>query len=196
MRSVLDIGLDLVAARRALGVTQSELGRRVGVSQPQIARWEAVEYRTTSLERIEAVARALLQHDTTVDGTLLAAEAPALYGIASGTANRSPEKDVWNRLGVKPATVAAFCTRHGIVELGVFGSVLGPDFSPQSDVDVLVRFDPEARGTLGDIAVASEELSSLLGRDVDLLERSAVERSQNYLRRRRILGELRNLYAA
>ncbi len=91
--------------------------------------------------------------------------------------------------------VAAFCTRWQIVELALFGSVLREDFSPGSDIDVLARFDPEARHTLLDLVQMQEELSEALGRRVDLVERSAVEASRNYLRRRAILGSAETIYA-
>ena len=52
---------------------------------------------------------------------------------------------------LKPRS-SAFCRRWRIAELELFGSVLRDDFSPNSDVDVLVRFDSEARPSLLDMA--------------------------------------------
>ena len=83
--------------------------------------------------------------------------------------------------------VAAFCRRWQIVELALFGSVLRDDFRPDSDVDVLVRFDPQAHHTLFDMVRMQDDLQRILGRDVDLVERAAVEQSRNYLRRDTIL---------
>jgi len=54
--------------------------------------------------------------------------------------------------------VERFCLRWQIKELSLFGSVLRGDFRPDSDVDVLVRFDPEARRTLFDLARMQDEL--------------------------------------
>ena len=91
--------------------------------------------------------------------------------------------------------VAAFCRRWQIVELALFGSVLREDFSPGSDIDVLAQFDPRAHHTLLDLAEMQDELSGALGRRVDLIERSAVEASRNYLRCRAILGSTETIYA-
>ena len=95
-----------------------------------------------------------------------------------------------------PDKVATFCKRWQIVELALFGSVLRDDFGPESDVDVLVRFDPQARHTLFDLAQMQDDLSGLLGREVDLIERVAVERSPNYIRRKAILQSAETIYAA
>ena len=91
--------------------------------------------------------------------------------------------------------LAAFCERWQVTELALFGSVLREDFNPESDVDVLVRFDPQARHTLLDIAQMQDELSATLGRAVDLIERAVVERSPNYIRRKAILQSAETIYA-
>jgi len=92
--------------------------------------------------------------------------------------------------------IAAFCERWQVTELALFGSVLREDFNPESDVDVLVRFDPQARHTLLDIAQMQDELSATLGRAVDLIERAVVERSPNYIRRKAILQSAETIYAS
>ncbi len=89
-----------------------------------------------------------------------------------------------------------FCRRWEITKLEVFGSVLRDDFGPDSDVDFLVTFDPEARWTLFDLVHAETELSSLVGRPVDLVERGPIEESENWLRRRAILDNAETLYVA
>jgi uncharacterized protein len=63
--------------------------------------------------------------------------------------------------------IAAFCRRNGIRKLSLFGSVLRVDFRPDSDVDVLVEFEPGARTGLKFFAM-EHELSTILGRKVDL----------------------------
>ena len=60
-----------------------------------------------------------------------------------------------------------FCRTHGISRLALFGSVLRDDFSPQSDIDVLVEFEPHVRIGLRFFEI-QRELSGLLGRRVDL----------------------------
>ena len=64
--------------------------------------------------------------------------------------------------------IAAFCRRHGIVRLSVFGSALGADFGPTSDIDVLVEFAPGETPSLLDLGGMQAELSALCGRTVDL----------------------------
>lgn len=91
--------------------------------------------------------------------------------------------------------IAAFCRKWQIREVSLFGSVLRDDFRPESDVDVLVVFDPSASLSLLDMVDAEQELAQILGRPVDLLDRSAVERSENWIRRRRILSSARPIYA-
>lgn len=65
--------------------------------------------------------------------------------------------------------IAAFCREHGIRRLAIFGSALRDDLRLDSDVDMLVEFDPALTPTLFDIAGMEQELSGLLGgRKVDL----------------------------
>ena len=85
-------------------------------------------------------------------------------------------------------TLTAFCQRWRIAELAFFGSVLRYDFRPESDVDVLVAFAPDACWGLLDFVVMQDELSTILGRQVDLVSRRAVEHSSNWIRREAILG--------
>ena len=92
--------------------------------------------------------------------------------------------------------LAAFCRRNGIVRLAVFGSALRDDFGPESDIDVLVDFDPSRRPSLLDLVEIESDLSELLGRDVDMLTRASVERSRNYIRRRSILESTEVVYEA
>ena len=92
--------------------------------------------------------------------------------------------------------VAAFCQRWRVVELALFGSVLRDDFGPDSDVDVLVRFESEQTPGLFGIVRMEQELSELLGRQVDVVTRGAVENSRNYIRRKAILNSAQVVYAA
>lgn len=91
--------------------------------------------------------------------------------------------------------IAAFCRRWRITELALFGSVLRDDFGPESDVDVLVSFEPRVPHTLLDIVRMQDELSEVFCRRVDLIERSALEQSRNYIRRNAILQSAETIYA-
>jgi uncharacterized protein len=89
--------------------------------------------------------------------------------------------------------LAGFCRRWRIQELALFGSVLRSDFRPDSDVDVLVTFEPDAPWTLWDLSRMRAELKELFGREVDLIEKKGL---RNPFRRRAILADQRVIYAA
>jgi predicted nucleotidyltransferase len=74
---------------------------------------------------------------------------------------------VASRLPIDPQAVAAFCQRHHVRRLALFGSVLRDDFTPESDVDVLVEFEPGFVPGLRFFSL-EEEFSTILGRKVDL----------------------------
>lgn len=79
------------------------------------------------------------------------------------------------RLAIPAQALADFCRRNRIRHLGLFGSVLRDDFRPDSDVDVLVEFEPGARVSLFTLADIQDELSALLGRPVDLVPRDGLK---------------------
>lgn len=87
--------------------------------------------------------------------------------------------------------IAAFCRRHRIHRLAIFGSALRDDFTPDSDIDVLVEFEPDARTGLAFFAM-QRELSDILGHAVDL---NTPEFLSRYFRDQ-VLAEARDLYVA
>lgn len=101
-----------------------------------------------------------------------------------------------DRLEVPDQAIEQFCQKWRIRELALFGSVLRDDFRPESDVDVLVRFEKPVRWGLFAFGDMEDELAAILGRRVDLVTRAAVEESENYIRRRAILGSAQTIYAA
>jgi predicted nucleotidyltransferase len=91
-------------------------------------------------------------------------------------------------IDVPKEQLRAFCRKWKVTELSLFGSVTRPEeFGPDSDVDVLVRFAEDARWTLFHMVHMRNELVDIFGREVDLLTRGSVERSQNPIRRESIL---------
>lgn len=92
-------------------------------------------------------------------------------------------------------TIADYCQRWRIAELSLFGSVLRDDFRADSDVDVLVTFADGVKWSLFDHITMEEELSRLVGREVDLVSRRAVERSKNWVRKEAILSGTEAIYA-
>jgi predicted nucleotidyltransferase len=92
--------------------------------------------------------------------------------------------------------IVEFCQKNYIHSLGIFGSALREDFGPGSDVDVLVEFEQQNEPDLFKLVELQDELSKILGRKVDLVERRAVEKSENYIRRRHILESVEPIYVA
>ena len=89
--------------------------------------------------------------------------------------------------------IEEFCRRHRIRKFSVFGSVLRDDFRLDSDVDVLVEFEPEAKLSLFDLVHIEEELAELLHRTVDLVEAAAI---RNPFRRAEIMRTQEVIFAA
>lgn len=86
--------------------------------------------------------------------------------------------------------IRAFCRRWRIKELRVFGSILRSDFRPDSDVDFVADFEPAGRQEF-DVIEAEEELSSILGRPVDLVEKDGLK----WVIRDRVLNSSQVVYA-
>jgi uncharacterized protein len=100
------------------------------------------------------------------------------------------------KIKVSKAKIADFCKRWNVSELAIFGSALRADFRSDSDVDVLVSFDPEAKVSLFDMVHMQDELKEIFGRDVDLISKRGVEHSRNYLRRKAILESAQVIHVA
>ncbi|NBD18447.1 MAG: DNA polymerase subunit beta [Cyanobacteria bacterium] len=92
--------------------------------------------------------------------------------------------------------IKSFCQRWQITEFALFGSVLRHDFNAESDIDVLVTFDSNFQRGLNETLQIQEELEILLGREVDLIIKSAIARSANWQRRQNILESAEVIYAA
>ena len=97
---------------------------------------------------------------------------------------------------IPTAKLSEFCGRWNISELALFGSALREDFRPDSDVDVLVSFAPQAHVTLFDMAQMQNELKDIFKRDVDLVSKRGLENSRNYLRRKQILDSAQVIHVA
>ena len=97
---------------------------------------------------------------------------------------------------VPTSRIAEYCRVNGIARLDVFGSALRADFGPESDIDLLVDFEPDRTPGLFDFVRMEQEFADLFGREVDLISRSGIERSRNYIRRAEILGSAETIYAA
>jgi predicted nucleotidyltransferase len=97
------------------------------------------------------------------------------------------------RIRVPRKKIAEFCKRWKVVEFSLFGSILREDFNPDSDVDVLVTFEPIAQVSLFDMVQMQIELKAIFARDVDLVEKASL---YNPYRRREILQTAKRVYAS
>lgn len=100
------------------------------------------------------------------------------------------------RITIPDKRIQEFCVRWKIKELALFGSILGENFKPESDIDILVTFKSDARWTMFDWVQMRDELKEIFERDVDLVSRRGLETSRNSLRREAILTSAEVVYAA
>ena len=98
-----------------------------------------------------------------------------------------------SRINFSIHQVVEFCKRWQVTEFSLFGSVLRDDFRPDSDVDVLVSFNPTAPWSLFDLVTMQDELQKIFGRTVDLVEREGL---RNPFRKRSILSSREVIYAS
>ena len=96
------------------------------------------------------------------------------------------------RIEVDHESIAAFCARKGIRRLSFFGSVLRDDFGPESDVDVLVQFEPGSTPSLFGLVRMQRELSEIVGRQVDFKTPAFLSR---YIRDSVVAGALEEYVA-
>jgi uncharacterized protein len=88
--------------------------------------------------------------------------------------------------------IAALCSRNKVRELALFGSVLRDDFRPDSDIDILVEFTPDAEIGFMTLARLAREISTLLHRRVDLVPKTGLKPKI----RSEVLASSKVLYAA
>jgi len=96
-------------------------------------------------------------------------------------------------IDVDGKVIEAFCKKWRIDEFAFFGSVLRDDFGPNSDINVLVTLAPNAEWDLFDWIAMRDELEAMLGRKVDLVEKTCL---RNPYRRKEILARSQIIYVA
>ena len=99
-----------------------------------------------------------------------------------------------NRHGIdfSEGRIGEFCRKYRIARLSLFGSILRDDFGPDSDVDLLVEFEPGCTPSLMRMVDMESELSAIIGRQADL--RTPAEISRHF--RDEVLAEARPQYVA
>ena len=98
------------------------------------------------------------------------------------------------RLGISTEEIAQFCQHWNITELALFGSVLSDQFHADSDIDILIRFEPNARQGLLTLAKIKHELEASIGREVDIALKESIENSENWIRRNEIFKTTQVIY--
>ncbi|MGK7954713.1 MAG: nucleotidyltransferase family protein [Crocosphaera sp.] len=105
------------------------------------------------------------------------------------------ENQITNNLGLSNPQLARFCKKWGIIELSLFGSILGDQFNQNSDIDILLQFSPDSRQGLLTLAKIKYELEKMTGRVIDIAVKESIENSENEIRRQEILNTAKVIYA-
>ncbi len=98
------------------------------------------------------------------------------------------------QIAFSKSDIGQFCQRWNITKLELFGSAIRDDFSDESDIDLLVEYDPAFHRTLSDMDMMQEEIEAIFHRSVDLVVRSTIENSPNPYKRENILNHTYTLY--
>jgi predicted nucleotidyltransferase len=121
---------------------------------------------------------------------------PLIPPLPSSDPDESVVGDAAPHLDPSPDRIAEFCRKWGVDELALFGSVLRDDFRPDSDVDVLLTFAPDAGVSLFDYAEIQDDLEAIFGRRVDVASKRGIQAGGNPFSQKAILGSARVIYAA
>ena len=104
-------------------------------------------------------------------------------------------------LSLGPITVdrialAEICRKWGIGNVALFGSALRQDFTPQSDIDLLIEYLPGVRHSLFEYGAMHDDFAHVFGREVDVVHAEGIRASRNPIRREHILSSARPFYNA
>jgi len=80
----------------------------------------------------------------------------------------------YHEIDISESQLVELCRKWKVTELSLFGSILRDDFGPDSDVDVLVVFQPDAPWSMWNLMDMKAELEVLFDRPVDLVEKEAL----------------------
>jgi len=100
------------------------------------------------------------------------------------------------KIQISEDQLSSICNKYLIKELSIFGSALRKDFDEDSDIDLLIEFKPEAAVSLFDLIDVKEDFEKLFGREIDIVSKNAIKRSNNYIRKKAILENYNTIYAA
>ena len=88
------------------------------------------------------------------------------------------------------------CRKWGIESVALFGSALRDDFTPQSDIDLLIEYAPGVRHSLFQYGFMNEDFERVFGRKIDLVRAAGLRTSRNEIRRENIFSSARPFYVA
>lgn len=128
-------------------------------------RPETVEEEARMIEHLDPEAREILEAQNAEEYTFPPPASPEKVKRFQPMARNTLTKS--ERIELSQEQIEGFCRKHFIRELALFGSVLRDDFSPESDVDVLVEFEPGHVPGLVFFDMEAE-LSQIAGRKVEL----------------------------
>ena len=116
--------------------------------------------------------------------------------MSSDLTKNLTQPEIYQRLQVDSEKLKQFCQSNLIAELAVFGSILRDDFSSNSDVDVLITYLPDApRGLLEKVQL-KDKFENRFRRPVELISKTSIENSYNWIKRSSILNSCEVLYRA
>jgi predicted nucleotidyltransferase len=91
------------------------------------------------------------------------------------------------QISISQKQISDYCRRWKIIRLEIFGSATREDFNPNSDIDLLVEYDPDFHRTLADMDLMQDEIEDILQRNVDLIPKRSIQQSPNPYKRKNIL---------
>ena len=99
-------------------------------------------------------------------------------------------------VNVDRAALVEVCRKWGIGSVALFGSAVRDDFTPQSDIDLLIEYLPGVRHSLFEYGYMTDDFTNVFGREVDLVHAEGIRASRNPIRREHILSSAKAFYNA
>lgn len=189
---VLDLLFGQPARRFTTGEIVREAGKGVGAVHRELLR--LVSAGLVNSTRLGNQRHYQANRESPLFTELVAIVAKLAPSTVAAVAEEAGAYVVGDGIRIPRETLEALCRRYHVHQLSLFGSVTRPDFSADSDVDVLVEFEPGRAPGIGGLVELRDDLSALFGgRKVDVAT-SAIR--NNPYRRKAIDRDLRVLYAA
>lgn len=182
----------LRAIRDTLGISGSQLAKRMDVSKQRISALEKAEIDGA------ATLNSMRQAAVALDCDFVYALVPRKRDVADKVLTevlKETEMDEVDRIKSPEyaRAIARICRRYHVKSLGLFGSAARRELTPESDIDLLAKFEPGNAPALSGLMAMQQELTRLFGRKTDVATDSIL---QNPFRRKAIMRELEEIYAA